>query len=371
MDIKQLNAFIHENLIHRKNLTPYGLLEDVSKQMTFGIKIPDRRFLRISQSMTIDQVKKIALDFLKSIDEELYQKAKSIINGKTDFEFNIYYKDEISPKQMDVKRKDGMPKYTSFGCLHTTNGKKGIYIPCERNIRDVYLLVHEISHSFDYCNPDTPTRNLLGEITPKIFEMLLQQYLLEKNLISREDAIAIEKNDIVSHYDDGVETYAKLTLMRIKEKRGSDGEITEEDIMRIQEKYHISRETVEYILNRMMGKRNYTEVDFRARYMVAQLIYPYVMEQHYRHPEKTVEMLKEYFNAVKSNDFYGALKSLNIEESPESIKLLIDCVNRRIERVFKTRLFDEHENAKNLKRRKPFFGSDGEENPGGEEPGSN
>lgn len=363
MKIDELNDFIHENLVNRRNSTPYGLLREIAEATTFGIKIPDRRFPTIKQTMDIGRAMQIALDFFKSVDEELYQKAKSILERKSGFEFNIYYKDEIAPRYMDIKRKDGMPKYTSHGCVYGTNGKKGVYVPCERNIKDVFILVHEISHTFDYLEPDTPARSMLGEVTSYTFEAMLQQYLLEHKLISREDATAHEKSNIISHYDDGVETYAKLMLMNIKKSRGRNGKITEEDLTNIQKQYNISDRTFDFIINRMMGKNVELSVDYRARYMTAQLIYPYVMEQYYRDLSGTVEKLKQYFEATSRNDFNGALVALGIEPKTESIQMLIDCNNRRIERLYKTRLFDEQEKTADLKKEEPFF------EPPGDEPG--
>ena len=355
MEIEKLNGFIHENLVNRRNATPYGLLRNIAEQMTFGIKIPDRRFPAIKQKMEIDRAKKIVLDFFKSVDEQWYEKAKAIIEGKSEFEFHIYYKDEISPRLMDTKRQDGLPLYSSFGCLHSNKNGKGIYVPCERSIRDVFILAHEISHSFDYREIDPPARNLLGEVTSYTFEAMLQQYLLEQNLISREDATNMEKANIISHYDDAVETYAKLMLMRIKESRGPGSRITEEDLAQIQQKYHISDGTFDYILGRMMGKLAVPEVDYRARYMIAQLVYPYIMEQYYNNPQETVVRMKHFFEATGQNDLERALLSLGIEPKDESIPMLIECNNRRIERLYRKKLFDAQEKTANLKKEEPFF----------------
>ena len=58
---------------------------------------------------------------------------------------------------------------------------------------------------------------MLGEVTPYCFEAMLGKYLIKKGIATEEDTINIEKQTNISQYDDGVETFTKLELMKIKE----------------------------------------------------------------------------------------------------------------------------------------------------------
>ena len=222
------------------------------------------------------------------------------------------------------------------------NGKVGIYVPCKGTVEDIYLLVHELSHTFDFIEgPSSPTRNMLGEVTPHCFEAMLSEYLLEKGIATREDVVNREKDTTISHFDDGVETFAKFELMKIKEKKG---EITQDDIIQMQKKYGITNRQLGFVLGRMEGSP--PEIDYRARYMTAQLIYPYFMEQYEQNPQNAIKMLKNYFKQIKLNNFKGSLETLGIEPSVDSIQKLIEIANKRIDTLEGKKQFSTQEIGK-------------------------
>lgn len=128
------------------------------------------------------------------------------------------------------------------------NGKSTIYVPCKGTVEDIYLLVHEISHTFDLGEKDNSTRNLLREVTSYCFEAMLSGFLTENGILNREDVTNREKGDIINCYDDAVETFAKLKLMRIKEQKGN---IRQTDISKIRKAYSLSDKSLQYILNRL------------------------------------------------------------------------------------------------------------------------
>ena len=185
---------------------------------------------------------------------------------------------------------------------------------------------------------DNTTRNMLGEVTPYCFEAMLSQYLLKNGITSKKDIVNREKGNSISQYDDGVETFAKLELMRVKEKQGN---ITQENITEMQKKYGISNRQLSYILRRLAQSE--PNIDCKARYMIAQLIYPHYMEQYQQNPAKAIKTLKEYFEQIKLNKFEDSLKVLGINPSIDSIQVLIETTNRRIKRLENTRMFDDKE----------------------------
>lgn len=337
--MQMLNSFIDENLRNRRNSTDYDLLYRVSGMMTNGVHIKDRHTNPITKPSSEEQTKDVALQFFKGLDLELYERVKNILEGKSDFAFNMYKlkEDEDFSKTKD----DGMPIHTKTPCVMSRNGKSTIYVPCKGTIEDIYLLVHELSHTFDFIENDNPTRNLMGEITPHCFEAMLSQYLLENGIATREDVANREKESSISHYDDGVETFAKLELMRIKEQQG---EIKQEDIVQMQKKYGITNGQLGFVLGRLAQSE--PNVDYKARYMIAQLVYPHYMEQYKQNPQKAIQTLKDYFEQIKSNNMTGSLKTLGIEPSIDCIPGLIQECNDRLQDLEQTRLFLEEEIGK-------------------------
>lgn len=331
-----LNGFIHENLKSRRNSTNYNLLHKISEMMSKGLKVADRHINSITTPSTEDQTKKIALQFFRGLDRELYEKAKGIIEGNSDIDFNMYKLDKN--EDFSKKKSDGMPIHTKKPCVMSNNNKSAIYVPCKGTVEDIYLLVHELSHTFDLVRNDNPTRNMLGEVTPFCFEAMLSQYLLENGIATREDIINREKGATVSHYDDGVETFAKLELMRIKEQQG---DIRQENLTAMQKKYGITNRQLGYVLRRLMQSE--PNVDYRARYMIAQLIYPHYMEQYEQNPQNAIKTLKEYFEQIKSNNFEGSLRALGIQPNLDIVSELIETSNRRINNLRQPILFSENE----------------------------
>lgn len=230
--LKMLNDFIQENLLNRKNSTNYDLLYRISGMMTKDFKIKDRHFDSINKPSTMEETKEIALHFFKGLDQELYEKVKGIVEGNSEFLFNMYMLDEN--EDFSKTDNDEMPIHTKTPMVLERNGKAGVFVPCKATLEDIYLLVHELSHTFDFVlGPSSPTRNMLGEVTPYCFEAMLSKYLLETGIATREDVTNLEKGNTISNYDDGVETFAKFQLMKLKEQ---NGDISQDDIIQMQKK---------------------------------------------------------------------------------------------------------------------------------------
>ena len=337
--LQMLNGFIHENLKNRRNSTDYNLLHTISGMMTRGLNVKDRNISEITTPSTEYQTKEIALQFFKDLDQELYEKVKNIVEGNSEIDFNMYKFDKT--EDFSRTKSDGMPVHTKTPCVISKDGKSAVYVPCKGTVEDIYLLVHELSHTFDLIQNDNPTRNMLGEVTPYCFEAMLSQYLVENGVATKEEVTNREKGNIISHYDDGVETFAKLELMGIKEQQG---EIKQKDIIVMQKRYGITNRKLNYVLGRLAQSE--PNVDYKARYMIAQLIYPHYMEQYEKNLHTALQALEKYFEMIKTNNFEGSLETLGISPSIDSIQRLIETANRRIENLQHTRMFSKEEIGK-------------------------
>jgi len=323
-----LNSFIDLNISHKSKSTDYDFLYKVSEMMATRIQIGDRYIHEVDKPISLEDAKSIALSFYQDLDQELYEKVSDVVNGNSKFEFRMYPYD----RNEDFSKRDenGLPIHTRGAKVQSYKGKSVIYIPCRGTIFDVYSAVHEIAHTFDFIDGDNPTRNMLGEVTPYSFQAMLKNYLLKNNIITEKEAAEIEKEEIKSRFDDGVETFAKLKFMKIKAQKGR---IEQEDINKIQSDYKLHPNQLNFIINRMIHGDN--NVDCRARYMIAQLIYPKYMEDYEKDPKEAIKRLKEYFTHVKENKFEESLKTLGIEPTDECVLQLIDISNKRIGNIQK------------------------------------
>ena len=92
-ELPNLNKFIYENMQNRERSTDYNLLYRISKTMSNELKIKDRHINEITKPISEKQTKEVTLQFFKELDQELYEKAKKIIDGNSDIGFNMYMLD--------------------------------------------------------------------------------------------------------------------------------------------------------------------------------------------------------------------------------------------------------------------------------------
>ena len=113
---------------------------------------------KISKDNTIE----LTQNFFESIDEDISRKVNDIIDGNNP---NITLK---------------MENYNGKGaCVSNPNQMPiTVYIPIRQDLRQLYEMVHELTHTLDVDNGDTPTRRVLGEVAPQCMERMLDNFLL-------------------------------------------------------------------------------------------------------------------------------------------------------------------------------------------------
>lgn len=133
---------------------------------------------QLQTTLNNEQVIELTQKFFRSIDDDMADKVDDIITGHTKtgngqfidlqtypFDENLKYyhtKYDTNVKKYGTRRTQAMaqmPKQNSNDVV--------IYVPLKGDLRDVYSLVHEISHSFDTKNGDNDTRKVLGEVAPQ------------------------------------------------------------------------------------------------------------------------------------------------------------------------------------------------------------
>jgi len=120
---------------------------------------------KLSEAETIE----LAKNFFASLGIEISNKASQVIDNKSDkfkFIFEQYGK---------TVRNNGMPREAE---VSIGNNQYEVYCPIRGDLRDLYGIVHEVTHTFDLANGDNETRQVFGEVAPQCMERLLDEYLL-------------------------------------------------------------------------------------------------------------------------------------------------------------------------------------------------
>lgn len=179
-----------------------------------------------------------------------------------------------------------------------------IYVPLYNDLRDVYGLVHEISHSFDISNGETTTRKILGEVVPQAMERLLDSYLLNFS-------------------DENIKKYK------------FNKEILKQDIKTREQTTFISRyNMIEKLNDKKENKEKLT------KYMLAQL-YQEKIKNYIN--KGNIKKIKSFITEIENNDFDQANKSIGVRIKEN------DFLNNRNELVNDTiksfkNLFDDNKN---------------------------
>lgn len=74
-----------------------------------------------------------------------------------------------------------MPNYDGTQEADTSNPDSAIMkvtVPIRGDLRDLYGMIHELTHTLDIGNGDTVARKVLGEVAPQCMERMLDEYLL-------------------------------------------------------------------------------------------------------------------------------------------------------------------------------------------------
>lgn len=120
---------------------------------------------RLSEMQTIE----LAKQFFKNLGTDLSNNAIQVIECKSS-KFKFIF--EKYGKSLDNKGNPREAEVSNFS---------EIYCPRRDDLRDLYSIVHEVTHTFDLENGDTESRKIFGEIAPQCMERMLDEYLLNLN----------------------------------------------------------------------------------------------------------------------------------------------------------------------------------------------
>jgi hypothetical protein len=258
-----------------KSINDIGLIEMFEKQLPQNLKtIIDNSKGNIynkplSTQISGEQLIPITRDFFDSIDSEISVKINSILDGK-DNRFNL----NINPNgngENKVSNPNRIPiniDVTQFG-----------------DLRDVYGIVHELTHCLDIENGDTAARRILGEVAPQCMERMLDVYLIENC--------------------DSLGFNSEILLKDIEKRKFTTF------ISRAQNAIHFNN-----LRNSNYATRNF-EQEKDSRYVLAQIYQTQLMKND---NVQAKNKLVEFINCVKNNDFDGANSAFEMEIEHNNIK---------------------------------------------------
>lgn len=265
--IKELPEHIEGYSTFTESIDDINLIEMFEKQLPKDLRLivdyseSDIYNRKLYTQISSEQLLKITKEFFKNIDSQISYRVNSIIDRKDDrFNLNI---DSNGNGKNQVSNPNKIPidiDVTQYG-----------------DLRDVYGLVHELTHCLDIDNGDTDTRKILGEVAPQCMERLLDKYLME-NGKSLDFNMKVLSKDIEKR---------NLTTF----------------ISRAQNAIHFNS------LRKSDLERSLDQ-EKDSRYVLAQIYQFQLMKNDKVHSKNK---LVDFINCVKNNDFYGANKVFGMQ----------------------------------------------------------
>lgn len=175
-----------------------GIIRDFEREINNGLnvtnldnlysqKLGSEKYiynLPLSSKLSEKQTIILAKQFFSSLGTELSDKANQVLSGK-DSKFKFIF--EKYGKSLD---ENGNPREAEVSNFSE------VYCPIRGDLRDLYNVVHEITHTFALSNGDTEARKIFGEIAPQCMEKILNEYLLN---LSDEDIqkYGLDRNKLI------------------------------------------------------------------------------------------------------------------------------------------------------------------------------
>ena len=298
---------------------------------------------------------KAALDFLDTIDKELYiGTLKGLIGLKENEEIVIY--NYYSVKDFDKCDERGFKEFERKSMRMSDKGRSKIYLVLMDNLNredatnlnklisssdvcsfeDLFKFIHEVAHGFDknyeqlsvvnvekkpgskdVNDDDLPktAETYLSETTAIFFENVLGDHLISKCPANRVVVEQILRDRIISNRTLTDMVGLKTSLMLEKDERGF---VSNEVSSEIASMFGLTFEE---------GKESIAESPFLysdRKYVLAELFVPTMIKRYKEDRENGNKRILNYLNAVKNNDFRGALASFDITLNRAGLEELLN-----------------------------------------------
>ena len=172
--------------IATREIVNTGIIKDFEREINTGLNLPNldsfygKRLenekniynLPLDSKLSETQTIELAKQFFSSLGKNLPNKAEQIIENKSSNFTFTFEKYGTSLNNAGNLREAEVRNFSE------------VYCPKRGDLRDLYGIVHEVTHTFDLKNGDTESRKIFGEIAPQCMERMLDEFLLN---LSDED----------------------------------------------------------------------------------------------------------------------------------------------------------------------------------------
>ncbi len=220
------------------------------------VKVSFKEYVSLNDSINI------VGDFLYNLNDNYSSMYFNILQEK-----NIYNgKEEPSVEFLPFEGND----------LSEVRSDGKVIISYQNNINDIYTIAHEITHKFSQPKYQNSTiKSFLGETSTIAMEFLMEDYLLNNTLYSKEEIKTRKQNRFVDTYFDASAVLFEYTLLELYKKNGN---ITKDSLLdylnsldKNSKEYEIFSAKGEEYLNDIVNKEN-LQFPIRQRYVIGTVL---------------------------------------------------------------------------------------------------
>lgn len=268
--IDDIDLAVKFNYLYQNNLMANGLRSNYSEIQKYKVN----GMYPLHNKVTKEQALELAGEFFASVFPDQKEHFLEILSGEGKNSEN----QKVFLKLDETGKTDAYATSPDYPSDDIT-----VNVPLYGDLRDVYSLVHEISHTMDARSGANEARSILGEIAPQAMERALDEFL---NTMPQEE----------------------------REKYGFDLKTLEQDIKDRRLSTFVNRAGIIKDLPRKVGADKMQS----SRYMLAQ-IYQSKFLKLYKSPEQFGQEITRFTRAIEANDIDRANSVVGINLNPRKI----------------------------------------------------
>lgn len=239
--------------------------------------------------------------------------------------YNTYYNNyqRIEPKnrQILMQELDSIPE---LSCLNKTQKNSLINCCLNENELKKEMINNRTKELNSYIEKEINNKdnNIDYPIIQNIaMELIKNIHIIDRQTSSEDEFINNRKKKIILSYDNAVEIYTKIKLMELKENNKT---ITQDNIELLQNKYHINKQQIEYIIYKIL--RNGKRLEENIKELMSDLAYSYYnkkndqnIEEEYSISNITKFVNKDIVNNL-INEYNKELKEIETHKEAKQVE---------------------------------------------------
>ena len=231
----------------------------------------DKAYSNSDLGLEYEKIEKILIGLL-SIKPGTYSYKKKYFKDETESIVHDFFKEIGGAYLLKVKLAIEDNRLSFEKKQRNSHYKGRINVSLDGNIRDIFILVHELMHEFELDTNNLLTDSFLQEVVPITFEKVLSNYLWKTDCV-KLDILSYEKERVSNTYNGMIDSLYEIMLINVKKEYGK---ITLDNIRKHMKMHSCdiwnNIDDDQLMKNLKLFKKDKKNYLYNLRYVVGQLV---------------------------------------------------------------------------------------------------